>query len=118
MITVDANKLQLTMDVSDEELAKRKAAWKPPPPNAPRQGIPSKAQNHMNPRIVIYPCAMKFPIFRYMDRNNSFKVHLGCPVVPLFPFFFLGGGLGFAEKGTLFFTPMSCSPQGYIYIYT
>ena len=37
MITVDATKLQLFMDVSDEELAKRKAAWKPPPPNAPRQ---------------------------------------------------------------------------------
>eukprot|EP00439_Symbiodinium_sp_Y106_P038681 s2214_g4.t1 len=33
MITVDATKLQLFMDVSDEELAKRKAAWKPPPPN-------------------------------------------------------------------------------------
>ena len=37
MITVDATKLQLFMDVSDEELAKRKAAWKPPPPNVPRR---------------------------------------------------------------------------------
>ena len=33
MITVDATKLLLTMDVSDAELEKRKAAWKQPPPN-------------------------------------------------------------------------------------
>ena len=31
MITVDADKLQLCVDVSDEELASRKAAWKQPP---------------------------------------------------------------------------------------
>mmetsp|Transcript_67305 Transcript_67305/g.197594 ORF Transcript_67305/g.197594 Transcript_67305/m.197594 type:complete len:569 (+) Transcript_67305:74-1780(+) len=30
-ITVDADKLQLNVDISDEELAKRKAAWKQPP---------------------------------------------------------------------------------------
>jgi len=31
MVTVDATKLRLDVDISDEEMAKRKAAWKAPP---------------------------------------------------------------------------------------
>jgi dihydroxy-acid dehydratase len=36
IVTIDAEKKTLSVDLSDAELAKRKAAWKQPPPNATR----------------------------------------------------------------------------------
>jgi dihydroxy-acid dehydratase len=36
MVTIDAEKKTLSVALSDAELAKRKASWKQPPPNATR----------------------------------------------------------------------------------
>jgi dihydroxy-acid dehydratase len=40
-ITIDADRRQLSLDVADEEIARRRAAWKPPPPRY-RSGVLAK----------------------------------------------------------------------------
>jgi dihydroxy-acid dehydratase len=40
-ITIDADGRQLSLDVADEEIARRRAAWKPPPPRY-RTGVLAK----------------------------------------------------------------------------
>jgi len=40
-ITIDAHKLLIQLNVADDELAKRRAAWKPPPPRY-TQGVLAK----------------------------------------------------------------------------
>ena len=44
-ITIDAHRLALELHVSDEELAKRRAAWKKPAPRYTR-GVLAKFANH------------------------------------------------------------------------
>ena len=44
-ITIDAHKLLLQLNVSDDELARRKAAWKKPAPRYTR-GVLAKFANH------------------------------------------------------------------------
>jgi dihydroxy-acid dehydratase len=51
-IDIDAGRLEL--EVSDEELAKRRAAWKAPEPNVKRAG--SRVMRHWSPRRIKGPC--------------------------------------------------------------
>ena len=44
-ITIDAHRLLLQLNVSDEELARRRAAWTPPPPRYTRGVLAKFAKN-------------------------------------------------------------------------
>jgi dihydroxy-acid dehydratase len=44
-ITIDARTLTLQLDVGEDELARRRAAWRPPPPRATRGVLAKFARN-------------------------------------------------------------------------
>jgi dihydroxy-acid dehydratase len=44
-VTIDAHRLLLQLDVPDEEIARRRAAWTPPPPRYTRGVLAKFAHN-------------------------------------------------------------------------